>query len=201
MSENVIPVGNTPIFERLVRDMQLRGIRFESLLSGNTPGLKPVPAPEKPWMAPGAWMFRPVPRMSEETVQTPLVEDNVSVKDLESGDIKLEDHIAGMVEKFEERFPEAHPIHITRIDELDGTITLKVTKGELVEQTDEDVNAAPKPLSVLNILGEPKEHHEYFHVSGEAKTMPPVIQTTFSIGEDEPDVLYMKTSTWGSDEE
>lgn len=222
MNDNVIPVGNTPIFQQLVSEMGER--KFKSLLSGNTPGLTPVPASKPSFMAPGAWIARNLPKVSPEplkarvvtapvymspeeladhgiVVEKPLIEDNVSVADLEANAINLEMYITGMVKRFEEKYPGVCPVHISRFDELDGTLTLRVSKGELVEQTDEAVNAAPKPLFAKHLPGAPKEQHEYFHVRGEAATLPPIVKGTFSIGEDKPDTLYMKPSTWGSDEE
>lgn len=222
MNDSIIPVGNTPIFEQLVREMGER--KFGSLLSGNTPGLAPVPAPKLPWMAPGAWIARPVPRVSPEplkarvvtapvymspeeladhgiVVEKPVIEENIHPADLEKQAINLDLHISGMVKQFEEKYPGVGPIHISRFDELDGTLTIRVTKGQLEEQTDEAVNAAPKPLFAKHLPGAPKEQHEYFHVRGEAAVLQPVVKITSSIGEDTPDVLYMKPSTWGSDEE
>lgn len=191
MSGNVIPVGNTPIFEQLKRDFALRGIPYDRLIADGPIGLRPVPTV----FAPGSWMAKPVPRMAKN----PVIERNIDPDVLSSHLTSLNHFIGEMVYEFEEKYPDVCPVNITRLDELDGTITIRVSRAEMVEQTDEDVNAVPKPLYALHLPGAPKEQHEYFHVRGKASILPPVYET--SIGEDTADALYMKTSTWGSDEE
>lgn len=191
MPDNVILVGNTPIFDQLVREMASRGKRFESLLSGSAVDLRPA----KAFISPLSWTAKAVPQMTDK----PVLEKNVSLADLSAHLISLNHFIGDMVKEFGEKYPDACPVHITRLDELDGTVTIRVCQAEMVEQTDETVNAAAKPLSTLLNKGDPKVAHEYFHVRGEAAVLPPVVRT--SIGEDDADALYMKTSTWGSDEE
>jgi len=190
MSDDIIHVGNTPIFDELVRRMGER--KFNTLLSPKGLGaLQPVPIPGTTF---------DLPKPAQDGVEQ-VLERNVCPDVLSKRLVSLNHFINEMVKEFQEKHPEVHPIHITRLDEIDGTITIRVTKAELEEQTDEDVNAAPRPLYAMHLPGAPKEQHEYFHVRGEAAVLPPIVKISSSIGEDLPDALYMKTSTWGSDEE
>lgn len=238
MSENIIPVGNSPIFDRLVREMGERN--FKKLLSPKgaellepvkdfTPDLpKPAQEAQNMWgisalqasqnlkravdaMISAQVVSVPVRLSKEEAadhgiVTDPVIERNVSVEDLSAHLVSLNHVIGEMALEFEEKHPGLTPIHITRMDELDGTVTIRVRQAKLVEQTDEDVNAAPKiavgPLSDMMGSITPKAPAgEEFVVRGEASVLPPIVKIPSSIGEDTPDVLYMKTSTWGSDEE
>lgn len=221
MSDDIIHVGNTPIFDELVRRMGER--KFNTLLSPKGLGaLQPVPIPgttfDLPKPAQDAQRMGGVSALQASVINTPvqlsqeeatdhgivaekILERNVCPDVLSKRLISLNHFINEMVKEFQEKYPEVHPIHITRLDEIDGTITIRVTKAELEEQTDEDVNAAPRPLYAMHLPGAPKEQHEYFHVRGEAAVLPPIVKISSSIGEDLPNALYMKTSTWGSDEE
>lgn len=253
MSDNVIPVGNTPLFEELVREYELRGKRFSSLLSpkgaDNLQPARPlfVSAAEaiKSWSATAQEAGT---RLKGLSLSLPLAKDTVAYRGIRIARVHPEIvetfdpvslieqsinpdlHIANLVKKFREDHPDVHPVHISLADNIDGTMTVTVKGGR--EQTDEDVNAEPRPIAV-NTLSEVLRTNcdsieESFNVRGEATVLPPVIKTGFqvrqeelaeslkdemtidpetidpkyrSIGENTADVLYMKTSTWGSDEE
>lgn len=235
MSDNVIPVGNTPIFDQLVRDMAARGVRYEGLLSSNTVGLQPVP--KTSFMAPGAWIARPVPRVSPEAytarvvsapvrmspeeladhgiiVEKPVVKETFNPEELIDQAIDPNLHIQQIIKQFTAKYPDIAPVHITRLDNLDCTVTITVEKGEILEQTDEDVNADPRAVSVKTLSEvEPSKITTGFQIMQEKiaeslkdemiidpATIDPKYHQT-SIGEDVADVLYMKPSAWGSNEE
>lgn len=245
---DIISVGNTPIFEQLVREMASRGKHFESLLSPRgAANLKPVDAfgisakeagqnlkdglaampSAKDFMAPGAWMAKPVPVMTPEE---PKIEETFDPAVLEEQAINPHLHVQTIVKKFTAKWPNAAPVHITRLDNLDGTVTIKVTQG----QTDKAVNADPKSavvkqLSEVDGLKIPpitsghlvsgivenvtktfyREHPEAIitsmepvkHDDGSITMKIEAVEPKKSIGEDTADALYMKPSAWGSDEE
>lgn len=170
---DIIPIGNTPIFEQLVREMAARGKRFESLLSGNINGLRPV---------------------IKETFDPSKLMDQAIDPNL---------HVQEIIKKFSTKYPDIAPVHITRLDNKDGTITITVQKGEMLEQSDEAV----KPLSEVtpaNITTgfQVLQEKLYGYLQDEMTIDPETIDPKYrSIGEDTADVLYMKSSTWGSDEE
>jgi hypothetical protein len=185
MSDDIIHVGNTPIFDELVRRMGER--KFNTLLSPKGLGaLQPVPIPgttfDLPKPAQDAqrmWgvsalqaaqnlkdalsqdLISEIPIAYTGLKEGPVLERNVCPDVLSKRLISLNHFINEMVKEFQEKHPEVHPIHITRLDEIDGTITIRVTKAELEEQTDEDVNAAPKsvvrPLASLFGIVTPTE--------------------------------------------
>jgi hypothetical protein len=201
MSGNVIPVGNTPIFDQLVREMALRGVRYESLIADGPIGLLPVPS----FLTPSSWIARPIPRILPE--EKPKMVDTFSLCELEDQAISFDLHISKLVDKFTGKFPDVSPVHITRMDNTDGTITIVVSKAEMVEQTDESVNADHTP-DVVKPLSEVLENQSPDMITARSvktsfldpETIDPRYRQT-SIGEDTAEALYMKASTWGSDEE
>jgi hypothetical protein len=89
MSENIVPVGETPIFEQMVRELAERGKRFEQLLSPKGKmNLDPVksygvtakefgegvrrlsealPKAQDFLIAPSSWITRPVSQIAAQT--------------------------------------------------------------------------------------------------------------------------------------
>jgi hypothetical protein len=180
MSDTVIAVSNTPIFDQLDRE---RGYdpKFPEHLT--RPAFAPV------WA--GEWIARPVP------ILNPKISETFNPSELIEQAINPQLHIQQIVKKFTAKWPGVTPVHITRLDNIDGTITIMVSKAEMVAQTDESVNAGPKP-SVVRPLSEVRPAN-----------VPDMITTSkvdfekkqTSIGEDIAGALYMKPSAWGCDEE
>lgn len=167
MSDNVIPVGNTPIFDQMVQEMAARGKRFESLLSPSgtanlklvevwgisaqeagqnlKDGLSAMPSASEIFWTAGSWITDPVP------VINPKISETFNPSELIEQAINPQLHIQQIVKKFTAKWPGVTPVHITRLDNIDGTVTIVVSKAEMVAQTDESVNAGPKPAVVKHL--------------------------------------------------
>jgi hypothetical protein len=129
--------------------MMARGKRFESLLSPKgAANLKPVQSWGISSQEAGQNLKDGLAAMpSASEIFRPKIEETFNPADLEEQAIYPHLHIQTIVKKFTAKWPNAAPVHITRLDNIDGTVTIRVTQG----QTDEAVNADPKPATVKQL--------------------------------------------------
>lgn len=120
MSDTVIPVSNTPIFDRLARE---RG--YDRLVNDNPIG-NPFghQVPAEGVLAAGAWMAKTVPVMEPETV---TFTENIDPERAEDEHGSFHQYMDDVVVDFYMAHPGAENATITSIGELDGTFTINIT--------------------------------------------------------------------------
>lgn len=142
MTENLVHVSNTPIFDQLKAE---RGYdpKFPPNVVRPFSMDLPKPAQEaaavRGYMAPGAWMAKPVPTINEPEPVKLVV--NFHPLDLEKDYPDEATFLRERVEEFGRKHPDATNVVMFTKEELDGTITLSI-KG--YEQP--GVTMAEKPI-------------------------------------------------------
>lgn len=149
MSDNIIPVGNTPIFEQLVREMAARGKKFESLLSPKgTANLEPVKSfgvsasealrkasegarQAREQMFPSAWIAKEVPQITPPTEKNAKLSVNFHPSEVVDGNNSIYGFVQARLNEFNKKHPNATDVVMTTHEELDGTVTLLIEGNEL----------------------------------------------------------------------
>ena len=151
MNDNVIPVGNTPIFDKMVRELEARGRSYESLVGKGPIGLRPVqkvvpiPAPE-------------AAEVPEPIAERSRIEENVDPYELLEKGIEFPTFVHGLAKKFREQYPNYEIINVRTRQEVNGTVTVILTdSGD--QKTEKDVIV--KPLCEVSFedaaMGDPDE--------------------------------------------
>ena len=142
MNDNIVRIGNTPIFDQLKRE---RGYDPKFPPSVVLPFSMDLPKPAQEaaatrgYMAPGAWMAKPVPKMNEPEPVKLVV--NFHPLDLVNDYPDEATFVRERVEEFGRKHPDATNVVMFTKEEGDGTITLSI-KG--YEQP--GVTMATKPI-------------------------------------------------------
>lgn len=150
----------------------------------------------KDFIAPGAWIARPVPRIN---LEKPKVEETFDPNALIEQAIDPNLHVQQIVKRFTSRYPGIEPVHITRSDNIDGTVTISVSQGDQ-RQTGKAVNADPRYIDVKPLYEVPPKIYPDMLQVNKLMILEDANEPEY-IGEDTAQSLYMKPSPWGSDEE
>ncbi|QEQ93942.1 hypothetical protein SEA_KARDASHIAN_77 [Streptomyces phage Kardashian] len=165
MGNIMVQVDNTPIFEQLKAERGYNPKFPEHLTRPFSFHVDPSEHDEeRSFMAPGAWMARPVPKMNEPEPVKLVV--NFHPLDLVNDYPDEATFVRERVEEFGRKHPDATNIVMFTKEEADGTITLSI-KG--YEQP--GIKMAQKPDWTAE---EPKG--EEFVIRGLAETLPPIFQ-------------------------
>lgn len=142
MNDNLVHFSNTPIFDQLKRERGYNPKFPPNVVSPFTLDL-PKPAQEaaavRGYMAPGAWMMKPVPKVN--TPEPVKLVVNFHPLDLVNDYPDEATFVRERVEEFGRKHPDAANVVMFTKEELDGTITLSI-KG--YEQP--GVEMAEKPV-------------------------------------------------------
>jgi hypothetical protein len=157
MNDNVLHFTNTPIFDQLKRERGYNPKFPPNVVSPFTLDL-PKPAQEaaavRGYMAPGAWMMKPVPKI--DTPEPVKLIVNFHPLDLVNDYPDEATFVRERVEEFGRKHPDAVNVTMSTKEELDGTITLSITGYEQpgIETTEKPIFSELKAEPIRDKLAD-----------------------------------------------